>query len=469
MFASGQADRAARLVVAVLLCAIVFWLNYRFVLAHFARGSELLDTGWFLWIFTSGDPWLINPRAISDLSYFNYHLTPYVSAISVLLHATGLDRFTAFALHQGAIFALYAAGLFALVLPRWQGGRSPLLFTAAALLAVCGDVVLQVATLPHYEIVIVAFCLFGAALWQSAHRGWGALAFALACLTREDGGLYAAALLFALALLPPLSRQTLRSSETLSGVACVLVALLMFAIKYVCFPGFSAFAFNYSGNHWDHLTADSIVMRLGNFVADPHAMTAIACAAVLGLASWRYLIQLVFMAPIIGAQLLAARIPLWTFRYYYVLPFLVIWAGIFIVATSRARAGTLRAVEPAVILAFAIVASAPFLFVAAPKSMLPVAALALVGETTDLPAFADALRDAIVPTPGACASIGVGGIIPNDLAPDQVVERGFNLDHCRSLFVFRRDGDYATFTWRLAFWHKGETIGGRVIRYDHRP
>ena len=94
---STAADRVARLVLAGLLLCVVAYINFRFVLVHFALGAELLDSGWYAWIFSSGDPWLTSPRSVSNLSYFNYHLTPYLSVVTLILHALPFDRFTAFA------------------------------------------------------------------------------------------------------------------------------------------------------------------------------------------------------------------------------------------------------------------------------------------------------------------------------------------------------------------------------------
>ena len=202
---AGLAERQAaasgwaRAVVAALLVGLVAYLNARFVLVHFSIGGDLLDSGWFAYIMAAGDPWLMSPKSVGDLGYFNYHLSPYLSALSVLFHALGADGFIALALHQGFAYGLLAAGLFAIVARGWSGWRSGVLLLTAMLLLLLGDVVLQIASFPHFEVATLAFCTLGAALWQRSHRGAAMLAFALACTVREDGGLYASAFLLVLA------------------------------------------------------------------------------------------------------------------------------------------------------------------------------------------------------------------------------------------------------------------------------
>lgn len=467
--AETSADRVARIAAAALVCGAAFYVNDRFVLANFAGGADLLDTGWFAWIMAAGDPWLANPRSVSDLSYFNYHLTPYLSAITVFVHAMGVDRFTAFALHQGLAFAAFAAGLCGLVLTAWSGARSALLLLAVAVFALSGDVLLQVASFPHPEVAIIACCVLGSAFWQSRRFAWGAAAFVLACTVREDGGLYAAAFLFGLAALEPLSKRTLASLPALLGAALVLVSLLMFWIKAAYFPGFAAFATNYSGDGWRHLTQDSVRLRLGTFVQNPQALTSILCAAVLALATWRYLVFVVLMAPLIVAQLLAVRAPLWQFHSYYTFPFVVIWAGIVIVATSRARRGSFRTVEAVVLVAFIVLGSGPVQYLLRPPGWLPVAARAMVTSVGDLPAFAADLRSSIAAVPGACVSTGVAAMIPDAVAAGEVFDTALGLAHCRTAFLFRGDLSYNALSWSVALWPRGTTIDGRVERYDQRP
>ena len=462
------ADRAVRALAAAACVGAVFWLNTRYVLAHFTQGASLLDTGWFAWIMASGDPWLTNPHAVSDMSYFNVHLTPYLSAVSVAVHAIGTDRFTAFAVHQGLVFALVAASLCALVLTSWRGPRSGLLLAAVIVQVLLGDTTLQIASFPHPEIAIIAFSLMGSVLWLNQRRGWALVPLALACLVREDGGLYMAAFMFALGLLRPLGGRTWRSSEVAVGAAGVVIALMMFWIKAQFFPGFSAFAFNYSGHHWDHLSADAMRLRLLAFVANPQALTTIVPALLLAALSWRYLIFPALMTPIIVAQLLAARAYLWQFNYYYALPFLVIWIGLMIVATVRARQGAMRRIEAAVLLAAVLCGASPVLLAAGQINSMPVFTVPFVWPTENLEAISKDAVAMAADVPGACASAGVAAVAPQSFGPEQVLDPDVSVARCRTVFLYRSDAFYPILTWQVAAWPHGPRIDGHLQRFD-RP
>ena len=466
---AGAADRVAGLAVTALFAGIVFYLNFRFVLVHFSSGGDLLDTGWFAWIMASGDPWLTSPRSVSGLSYFNYHLSPWLSGLSLAFHALGVDRFTALALHQGAMFALLAGSLFALVLGAWAGRRSVLLYLAVALVVLFGDVLLQIASFPHFEIAIPACCALGLALWQAGRHRLAVLAFALACLVREDGGLYAGAFLIGLAALRPLGRQMLASREAGLAVAAILVSLVMFWIKSRYFPGYPTFTGNFSGKDWDHVTPQFIFERLAALAANPHALAVFVPALLLGLCSPRYFVFLLLFLPIIAAQLLAVRLQLGHFMAYYATPFVMIWIGLVLVATDRARRQKLRWPEPAILLAAAILGSGPVLFALKPPAWFPVIAFALTGPVVDLPDLARQTSAAIGGVPGACVSLGVAALIPDDFTPAQVLDPDSDLAACRTVFLFNTDIHYKALRPRLAAYAPGPVIAGRIERYDQRP
>lgn len=465
---STRADRIVRTGVAAACVLALLCLHARFVLVHFTHGAELRDSGWFAWIMAAGDPWLTNPHAVDDMSYFNYHLTPYLSAITVLVHAIGADRFVAYAAHQGMVFALIGASLCGLVLTSWRGARSGVLLAAVIVSVLLGDTMLQIASFPHPEAAIVAFCLLGCLLWLNGRTGWALLPFAIACLVREDGGLYVAAFLFALALMRPLERRTLTSPEAVLGAATIVVSLVMFWIKARFFPGFSAFDFNYSGNHWDHLTADNLRQRLAEFVTNPHALTAIVPALLLAAVSWRYLIFPVLMAPIIVAQLSAARIHLWEFHFYYALPFLVIWAGLVLVATYRARQAAMRRIEPVVLLLSALLGSTPLLYAVSAPSALSVLAGPFVWPVEDSAAISREAETLTHDVPEVCVSTALAAVAPDDFTAEQVLDPDLDPSRCGTVFVYYFDPFYRALTWRLVYWSHGPRIDGHFERYD-RP
>src|SRR3954469_15905407 len=74
---SSRSHQWLRTILSIGVVAAVFALHFRFVLVNFSLGATPFDTGWFAWLFAEGDPWLLNPRIISDISYYNTHITPY--------------------------------------------------------------------------------------------------------------------------------------------------------------------------------------------------------------------------------------------------------------------------------------------------------------------------------------------------------------------------------------------------------
>ena len=345
-----------RTILSFGVVAAVLALHFRFVLVNFSLGATPLDTGWFAWLFAEGDPWLINPRIINELSYYNTHVSPYLSAWSVVLHFFSVDRFTAFALHQGVAFAILAAGVMSLVYPV----RSWFVFAAAMLFVLIGDLVLQYATFPHFEIAILAFGLLGVSLWMDGRRGLAGLAFLVACLVREDGGLFVAVLLIAVSAIQSPARW-LRSPEVILAGVAVIISAAMFAVKAVYYPSFPTFAFNYSGHDWEHVTPAFVLQRLRDLLDNPQALSAMGTSLALALFSRRYLVLPALKLPLIALQLLAVRELLGHFVFYYAMPFLVINAGQFLVASVRARSVGIARSESSAQMVPAILGASPLL------------------------------------------------------------------------------------------------------------
>jgi len=453
-----------RLILSAVVIAAVFALHYRYVLVHFSIGGTPFDSGWFAWLLGEGDPALTNPKIVNDLSYYNYHVSPYLSALSVLFRFFSVDRFNAFALHQGAVFALLAGSVLALVF----GVRSTLLFSAAVLFVLIGDLVLQYATFPHFEIAILSFCLLGAALWIGRLHWLAILAFAVACLVREDGGLFVAATLVAIALTSN-PAKALRSKKAMLAAAALVVSAAMFGVKARFFPGFPTFDFNYAGNHWDHVTPAFVLGRLADLGGNPQALNALVSALALAVLSCRYLIFPVLMAPLVVTQLLAVRDLLGHFVFYYAMPFLVISAGQYVVAAIRARQGTLRRNEPVVLLVAAILGSSPLMFAVSLPSSLPMLAATLSQPApTDLLQIADRTNAAVTAIPDACFSYGVAALIPNSVVKAQLLTPESDLAPCPTVFLFRGDVHYDALKPKVAGWTAGPVIAGRIETYT-RP
>jgi hypothetical protein len=472
----SAAGRWLRALVVAAVALVALWLHVRIVIGHFSLGGDLLDSGWFAYIIASGDPWLHGPRSISDLSYYNYHVSPWLSGLSVLFRTLGIDGFTALAIHQGAAFALFAGSLVAIALHGRAPGL-PLLLVTAVMVGLGSDLVFELASFPHFEATILAFCTLGAALLQRGQVAGALVAFALATLVREDGGLYALLFLAATAILRspgvPRPLDILKSWELRAGLAAALVAVAMFWIKGQFFPAYPTFSSNFSGNNWDHVSVSFVLDRLGYVLSRPRQLITVAVTAALAFFSWRYLVVAVLISPLLVAHLLAVREIIAGFHVHYVIPLLVIWVGHVLTASYRLRAGALRRGEGLVLLGAAIACSTP-LFLAVTQ-FPPIRDLAsyrataiedLMAPPADLPALAAALQSA--KQDGSCASYGVVSLLPDGFAPHEVIGAEAALpEECTDLFLSRGDNDYPALRPRAeaAGLVLRATIGERIDHY----
>lgn len=445
--AEGRRPRPWVIGLALVVAGSVFWLHGRFVLAYFTDGARLLDAGWFAYLFGSGDPWLHGPRSVTALSYYNVHVSPYLSAASVLFAGLHVDGITALALHQGIMFAVLATGLLLLGLypaSAWPGAG---ILLAAVVTATIGDMVHLIASFPHFEIAILSLCTLGAALLQRGQRGWAALAFAIAALVREDGGLYAAVFLVGDAVARSLGsiawRGVIVAAESRAAALALLGSASMFWIKDRFFPAFSTFGSNFSGQNWDHLTPAFVLHRLAEALfLNPRLGITILVGALLSRFSPRYLLYFLGFSPILAAYLLAVRDMLGHFTDYYVIPWLAIWVGMFIVAGYRGRAGLLRPAETAILLVGSLCCSTPVFALIYPPS-LPASVRLLAAPVAGLPQLKRQLTAAMSATPHPCASGAVAALAPDAIDPPQVAAVDQNkLAGCSAVFVLRTDGGY---------------------------
>jgi len=245
---------------------------------------------------------------------------------------------------------------------------------------------------------------------------------------------------------------------------------LMFLIKAVFFPGFSAFAANFSGDNWSHVTLENLQQRLLKFVSNRRALGAIVPALLLGiLVSWRYVVFPVLMAPLILLHLLALREFLYQFDLYYALPFLVVWSGLLVVATYRAAHGTLRFIEPTVLLASAILSSAPVLDSILPNvsNSFPTIKQAVGSPVADLTMLSAIASDMARNEPDLCVSTAVAALAPNSFTPEQVLDPDFNVNRCRTVILYNVDPHYRPLIWHLVYWNRRPPVLGRFLRYDN--
>ena len=151
------------------------------------------------------------------------------------------------------------------------------------------------------------------------------------------------------------------------------------------------------------------------------------------------------------------------------MPFLVIAAGQYVVAAIRARQGTMRPTEPAVLLVAAILGLSPLLFAVSLPSSLPMLAATISQPVLELPNIADEAGAAVAAVPNACVSYGVAALIPDAVMHAQLVTPESDISSCRTAFLFRGDVHYDVLKPKVATWTAGPVIAGRIERYDQRP
>jgi hypothetical protein len=467
----GRARAHVTLHVATLLeglsltiaAAGIFALQTRWVYTHFSTDGYLYDSGWLAYLFGSADPLLRNPSSISALSFYAHHLSPHIllfGAPLVLLFRW--DGIAIFAYHQGLFFALFfvATCLVAAAAPVGHPTRA-LLLASGVLIGALSNAILQSAAYPHYEIAMLAGT--AVALAAGVRGNWTLFTVCMVWLplVREDGGFFAAfACAICITLSGWISRPLPAHVRMLLGVAALeaLIALGAFVVKATVFPGFDAFALNFSGDGWRHVTPALLADRLRSVAGNPTIVTVVVASVLLATRDLRYSVGLVLLSPLYGLHLISVRPEHGHFTLYYILPWLLpplTWLAVF---TARARTARAAAAEAAII-ALASVAlaapvhaalglSRPFWYIAEWSITRPVVNL------TAMKSFVPWALRGYADEPGApggqpgktCASMGIAALTPNRFAPEQVVDGGTDLATCRILLLLRADMDYGVLT-----------------------
>jgi hypothetical protein len=221
--------------ISLLAAALAFVIHYRFVLQHFSNGPYLFDSGWFAYLLDTGDPRLTDPRAIDSLTFLDYHLVPYFSALAMLSHWLGVDGFHALALHQGLIFALLTATLCLVASNGPPTKDRAIAVLAAAGFGLTSELVLQAAGFPHLEIAMPALGLVISLLvWHGQYRA-AFLPFLATCACREDGGFFAAYSVVAPIVLRDgktiLANARLYIPTVVYALSGIVIAVLMFVAE----------------------------------------------------------------------------------------------------------------------------------------------------------------------------------------------------------------------------------------------
>ena len=258
----------------------------------------------------SSDPWLRNPAGVNDLSFYAHHLSPHLFLFGApIVRLFQLNGFEILALHAALFFGLFTA---ALLWTTWVDADwrvRLLLFLSGAGIGAVSNILFQAAGYPHYEIAMLSVTTLALAAWA---RGWRRLFIACVAwlpLIREDGGFYAAFVgLASWAVTDPTWRRPAHRSTLLvvigGGLAASAVSML---IQSQFFPGFDAFAFNFSGQSWSHVSGRFLADRAYAAITNPNIVPVLLGCLVLTYWDVRYAAGFVLLSPLYLLHLLSVR------------------------------------------------------------------------------------------------------------------------------------------------------------------
>ncbi len=466
----ARKSRAVLPELAALVVVAAFVLHARALLAQFSGGGYLLDAGWFAYLFQSGDPWLHGPKVLGADSFYQHHLSPYFFLLGAPLHRfAGLTGQEIFALHQGFFSALFAASLAMLALDARRAEGQAVALAGAVSIGALATLLFRAADYPHFEIALLALESFGFAAFL---RGWR-VAFAAALLAlplvREDGGLYAA---LACLMIAAITYKTARRRDLtlLVGAAAlgIGVSLAEQWLQRRLFPATNTFLGNLSGDGWRHVDATTLIGQIRTDAGDPCLLFILLGTALLARFDRRYAAALALVAPLLLLYFLSPREMLWTFSFYYGLPWLIACVGWVAVFAERARGGLALRPEAATFLLCALLVAAPLpAALGFDASFKAFAADAIARPVGDIGAETDfllvrAARERGQPSAAAgrlCVTMGVASLAPDAFEPAELVYPDADLRQCATLLVMNRQIGYGLFAESRAKRRAGKIRG----------
>ncbi len=459
-WASASSLRAvAERALVLLVASAIFAVQARWVFTHFSNDGYLFDSGWLAYLFGSGDPLLRNPSVVNEISFYAHHLSPHIflfgAPLSFLWGWSGIEIF---AYHQGFFFALFFVSLYLMFTRaslRYRDRTVAIL--AAVLIGALSNVLLQAAAYPHYEIATFALSSVALAAWVSDHRLLFLLSLLWLPLIREDGGLYAAFTCLVCNAFESASGRDydLRTRKlAILAVSAVIVSGCAFTIKAMFFPGFDAFAGNFAGRSWDHLTAGFLAERLRAMIGNANILPVLVGSALLAAFDVRYATGVVLLSPVYLLHLLSVRPEHGYFTLYYALPWLLAWVTCLALFVKRSRASATYAAESILILILSVAMTAPMhAAVGVSGQSWYVAKWSVTRPVVNIPAMKDFALWIRQNYPGEagdavtgqkyCASMGIAALIPNDMKRHEVLDLSTDLSKCRTvLLLLRGEADY---------------------------
>jgi hypothetical protein len=449
----------AHVTSVLLIFALIFATHCRWIFTHFSSDGYLEDSGWLAYLLGSADPLLHNPSGVNGLSFYAHHLSPHIflfgAPFATLAGFTGIEIF---AYHQGLFFGLFFLSFCLIVARNDMRRRDWMVATASALvLGGLSNALFQAASYPHYEIAMISIASLAIGAWLAHYRVLFLLCLVWLPLVREDGGFYAAIVCIAcIAVKQDVERRMNSPTRLLSvlALAGLAASASSFLIKAWLFPGFPAFANNFSGDSWNHVTSAFVADRAQALLRNLNILPVLLGCALLTAFDIRYLTGLVLLAPILLLHLFAVRPEHGYFTLYFALPWLLpcaIWLAVFV---RRSRMSQAAVAEGVIILAVALALSAPLQAAAGTRgSFWFVAGWAFQRPVEDIRSMQDFVRWARKSLAGneegrwpsghkGCVSFGIAALIPNDIRPDEVLTTRADLRACDVLFLMRGDVQY---------------------------
>jgi hypothetical protein len=457
----------AALLFVLLAFAAVFVVHARWILTHFSTGANLFDSGWFAYLFGSGDPLLHNPSSVDPerLSFYTQHLSPHLYLFGTPLASLfGLSGIEIFAYHQGLFHGLFFISLCLITSTLPLGQRDWAVAAVSALtIGTLSDALFRAASYPHYEIALLALSSLAVAAWVSHHYLVFAFCLLWLPLIREDGGLYAVfACLACIALDYSPGRGRDVRIVRLGALALleITASVSAFLVKARYFPSpWFNFSFQFSGHSWDHVSIAFIGERLQSLIRHPDTVSVLAGSAILAAVDVRYTSGFLLLCPLYALHLLSVRPALGHFTLYYVLPWLLpvtVWLAVF---AKRSRAGAAGLSESIILLVLSMALTFPMLrVIGVQRQYSYVVKLAFVRPVVDLPSvtrFALEVRQKYahgsldsISAESQCVSQGIAALIPNEVQPDEVVYADSDLAKCRTLLLLRGGSEYGPLSAR---------------------
>jgi hypothetical protein len=443
---------------ASIVGLVLFGVHARWVLTHFSSDAYLHDSGWLAYLFASADPFLHNPSGIDNLTFYDHHLSPHIFLFGApLSRLFGLSGFWIFAIHQGFFFAVLFLSVYLLAaaghLP-WR--RKAIAVSVAVCVGAFGNVVLQAAAYPHFEVAMAALCSLGLSAWAIGRYRLFAVCLLWLPLVREDGGLLVAFTALACLVLSHRQADAIKGQTRLLlavAAAGILVSMLSMAAHARFFHGFDAFSFNFSGHSWDHLSASLIAKRVYAMATSLNTGPVLWGCIVLLAFDRLYATGLVLLSPLLLLYLVAVRDEHGYFTTYYALPWLLPCTIWLVVLVRRFRAEAVGAAEWMLVLGCVMLGTAPIQAALGEKSQYwYVAEWAVERPVANLQAMQEfagwVRRESANGSEGPhvearnCVSLGIAGLIPNQVRPDEVLTPGDDLGTCRTVLLMRGDMHY---------------------------